>query len=181
MHYRRHHPSSSSSPSSPKQEKTGRRRKRSIVWHFFFPQHKRNSTSELPVLETSAEQKAAIASLADYGDRHLSLSLDHDIYRSILESTHWDNTSAIVELIDFQEADQRLLAPPPLPGTVLLGCENDRTTSCYIDALLFAMYIGLDVSQSASHDFPFFHSLVPAAHSFLLSPSRIRGRRLIRS
>lgn len=71
-----------------------------------------------------------------------------------LQETDWNMAQSLADMEDIQEANYGLLAAPPLatvtntssrsPPTApkLLGCENDQGTSCYLDALLFAMYIG---------------------------------------
>ncbi|KAI9497879.1 hypothetical protein BDB00DRAFT_802333 [Zychaea mexicana] len=118
-------------------------KKRSLIKSFLFSHHRRSSHDEVKLTE---EQTAALASLTHYAERHSSISsLNHSALYDILEASAWDRQAAFNELDDFYEADSGLLWPPPRieTNTVLFGSENDAYTSCYIDALLFAMFIGL--------------------------------------
>ena len=120
-------------------------KKRSLIKSFLFPHHRRSSTKEVKL---TVEQNAALASLANYAQHQLSISsLSDSTLTAILESSAWDTQVAVNELEDYHEADNGLLWPPPRieSDTVLLGSENDGNSSCYIDSLLFAMFIGLSV------------------------------------
>ncbi|KAI8338697.1 hypothetical protein BC941DRAFT_501820 [Chlamydoabsidia padenii] len=64
-----------------------------------------------------------------------------------LQDSNWNMDQALADMDDLQDANYGLLATPPTTHLLkkpnrLLGCENDQGTSCYLDALLFAMYIG---------------------------------------
>ncbi|KAG2225603.1 hypothetical protein INT45_013714, partial [Circinella minor] len=118
-------------------------KKRSLIKSFLFSHHRRSSTNEVKL---TVEQNSALASLARYAQQQLSISsLSHSTLTAILESSAWDTHVAINELEDYHEANNGLLFPPPRidSDTILLGSENDGNTSCYIDSLLFAMFIGL--------------------------------------
>ncbi|KAI8082940.1 ubiquitin carboxyl-terminal hydrolase-domain-containing protein [Halteromyces radiatus] len=63
---------------------------------------------------------------------------------SFLQDANWDMNQALKDIEDIQEASYGLLTSPPTTTSLpLLGSENEQGTSCYLDALLFAMYIGL--------------------------------------
>lgn len=118
-------------------EKKPQLRKRDRIWNFF--RHKKH-VGTLQRRNTTTEQKEKITCLSIYAQQHFSLSLDSDIFESLLEDNDWDLKKAIADLSDYEEASHGILVEPP-QGQVLLGPENDGGTSCYIDALLFAMYI----------------------------------------
>ncbi|KAI9274364.1 ubiquitin carboxyl-terminal hydrolase-domain-containing protein [Phascolomyces articulosus] len=119
-------------------------KKRSFIKSFLFPHHRHSShNNEVKLTE---EQATALASISHYAQHHLSItSLNQSALTTILESNAWDTQMAANELEDYHEADSGLLWPPPRieSDTVLLGSENDAYTSCYIDSLLFAMFVGL--------------------------------------
>ncbi|CAO3597133.1 unnamed protein product [Absidia cylindrospora] len=83
---------------------------------------------------------------------------------SFLQDADWDMTQALADMEDCQDANYGLLAAPPTscsPCGGLLGCENDQGTSCYLDALLFAMYIGLTSFDPMLLGDPFEPALSP--------------------
>ncbi|ORZ19562.1 hypothetical protein BCR42DRAFT_410026 [Absidia repens] len=83
---------------------------------------------------------------------------------SFLHDADWDMTQALADMEDCQDANYGLLAAPPSscsPCGGLLGCENDQGTSCYLDALLFAMYIGLTSFDPMLLGDPFEPALSP--------------------
>ncbi|KAI8141474.1 hypothetical protein BJV82DRAFT_177384 [Fennellomyces sp. T-0311] len=122
------------------------RKKRSFFKSFLFP-HQRSSHRD--PAELTEGQTATLAAFRHYVNSHLGVgqSIDHVTLITILEASGWDMYHAITELSDYQEAENGLLWPPPQikPQLVLLGSENDANTSCYIDSLLFAMFMGLTV------------------------------------
>ncbi|KAG2232396.1 hypothetical protein INT48_007300, partial [Thamnidium elegans] len=118
-------------------------RKRDKFWKLIFPhsnKSKKNSTKDDKVKRTS-EQTEKINSLATYASTHFSVSLEHELFENILESNQWEYKKALSDLADYEEASHGILIEPPKDTQKLLGSENDGGTSCYIDALLFAMYI----------------------------------------
>lgn len=125
-------------------------RKRDKFWKFIFPHtvksnnKKRASASRdsLPI-KRSSEQQDKINILSTYAQRNFSVSLESDILECILENNDWDTKRAMSDLFDYEEASHGILVEPPAANSKLklLGSENDGGTSCYIDALLFAMYI----------------------------------------
>lgn len=116
-------------------------RRRDKFWKFIFPHYKPKNTDRLDEKRTS-DQLDKINSLSKYGNNNFSINLDPELYESILENNDWDYKKAMTDLIDYEEASHGILIEPPRASkTKLLGSENDGGTSCYIDALLFAMYI----------------------------------------
>lgn len=91
------------------------------------------------------EELALMASLSQYAKTNFDLTLDDASVHSMLDHNDWDLKRAMTEIDDTEEARHGLLVAPPSLGDSLLGCENDGGTSCYIDSLLFAMYIHLTV------------------------------------
>ncbi|KAI9246932.1 hypothetical protein BDA99DRAFT_609454 [Phascolomyces articulosus] len=89
------------------------------------------------------EQESAMASLSEYATRNFEMAIEEDKLRSLLEDNNWHLKRAMAELDDCEEAYHGLLHGPPAANESLFGCENDGGTSCYIDALLFAMYTSL--------------------------------------
>lgn len=116
-------------------------RKRDKFWKFVFqdyqPKHKSISSKD-----NITEQNEKINSLSTYAQNNFSVCLEKETLEKILESNSWDSKRALVDLVDYEEASHGILVEPPVdPKLKLLGCENDIGTSCYIDSLLFAMYI----------------------------------------
>lgn len=116
-------------------------RKRDKFWNFVFPHYKPKKT-DTHEEKCTTEQLDKINSLSKYGKNNLSVNLEPEMYESILESNDWDYKKSMADLIDYEEASHGILIEPPKNSkTKLLGSENDDGTSCYVDALLFAMYI----------------------------------------
>ncbi|KAI8991807.1 hypothetical protein BDF20DRAFT_846611 [Mycotypha africana] len=112
---------------------------------FFFTSRSNNSKNNSTIKRTQ-EQLNKINTIAKYAQHNISVSLDPEIFEYILESNAWDTKKSLADLIDYEEASHGILVEPPFASTSatpssLLGSENDGGTSCYIDALLFAMYI----------------------------------------
>lgn len=134
-------------------------RKRDKFWKVIFPHYKshnkhKDSTAGLSnnlsftpnnkdvPAERTPEQLDKITQLSNYAKNSLSISLDSEILGNLLESNDWDSKKSTLELVDYEEASHGILVEPPnKKGVALLGSENDGGTSCYIDALIFAMYI----------------------------------------
>ncbi|KAI8375841.1 ubiquitin carboxyl-terminal hydrolase-domain-containing protein [Blakeslea trispora] len=112
-------------------------RKRDKIWKLIFP-HKRNQQSEQK--KRSQEQSSKITSLATYAEQHFDIQLSSDILENILEGNDWDSKRSVADLIDYEEASHGILISPKLDHD-LAGAENDKGTSCYIDSLLFAMFV----------------------------------------
>lgn len=125
-------------------------RKRDRFWKLIFPHfkttaeissRKNKNNSKDTNTNKSPEQVNQISALANYAQRNFSVTLGLEVFESILESNDWDVKKAIADLNDYEEASHGILVEPPTSGQTLLGSENDGGTSCYIDALLFAMFI----------------------------------------
>ncbi|KAI8384351.1 ubiquitin carboxyl-terminal hydrolase-domain-containing protein [Radiomyces spectabilis] len=125
--------------------KKKKKHKKRSRWHFFHRHHKRNtSDTQIPQpKELTDEQAHKITTLADYAERNFSVTIESCLFQSLLESNDWNLKKSIVDLEDYEDAAHGILHAPPARGTTLLGSENHKGTSCYIDALLFAMYINL--------------------------------------
>ncbi|KAI7908209.1 uncharacterized protein BX663DRAFT_493389 [Cokeromyces recurvatus] len=129
-------------------------RKRDRFWKFIFPHYKQQqpqndnyynknkSKNSINPVHRDSEQKSKINSLQNYAKKNFSITLDPELFESILENNNWDSKQSIIDLTDYEEASHGILVEPPrTPDRLLLGSENDGGTSCYIDALLFAMFI----------------------------------------
>jgi hypothetical protein len=134
---------------SKEDKKKKAHRKRDRFWKLIFPhyksiteisstKYKNNSSKDI---KKSPEQLNQIIALSNYAQRNFSVNLSSEVFESILESNEWDAKKAMADLNDYEEASHGILAEPPTSDMVLLGSENDGGTSCYIDALLFAMFI----------------------------------------
>ncbi|GAB5585407.1 hypothetical protein Unana1_00307 [Umbelopsis nana] len=117
----------------PKKEK-----KRNLLRKLFRGK-KRPALSAAPLVLTE-EQQHKMKRLSAYIQRHIGVEPDPARCQHLLEQHKWDLKQALLELQDFQDADDGILAPPNPLKTTMLGSENDQLTSCYIDALLFSMY-----------------------------------------
>ncbi|KAI9310874.1 hypothetical protein BX666DRAFT_2003447 [Dichotomocladium elegans] len=91
----------------------------------------------------SKSQLSSMSSLTDYADHTFNLKLKEEEIHAILSNNNWDLKQAMLELDKYEEAYHGLLHGPPDHNQKLQGAENDGGTSCYIDALLFAMYQSL--------------------------------------
>ncbi|CDH59899.1 hypothetical protein RO3G_04417 [Lichtheimia corymbifera JMRC:FSU:9682] len=90
------------------------------------------------------DQQEAIDTLSHYAQQELGLtSLDRHVYNVILEMWSWDMAKAREEVVDYRETERGMLWSLPRQLGYMAGSENDAKTSCYIDSLLFAMFIGL--------------------------------------
>ncbi|KAG0168653.1 hypothetical protein DFQ30_004456 [Apophysomyces sp. BC1015] len=89
------------------------------------------------------EQLAKTTALADYAERHFAVTIDNDTFQSVLEANEWNIKNAIVDLEDYEEAAHGILRSLPSAQQTLLGSENDHGTSCYIDSMIFAMFISI--------------------------------------
>ncbi|KAI9489877.1 ubiquitin carboxyl-terminal hydrolase-domain-containing protein [Zychaea mexicana] len=105
--------------------------------------NKKNKPPKKQLAALTKEQESAMASLSEYASRNFENAIEEDKLRSLLEDNNWNLKRAMAELNDCEEAYHGLLHGPPPANESLLGCENDGGTSCYIDALLFAMYTSL--------------------------------------
>ncbi|KAI9033832.1 ubiquitin carboxyl-terminal hydrolase-domain-containing protein [Phycomyces nitens] len=126
-------------------EKKKSHKKRLKIWRFFSHYHHKKHSKD-PKQSTGNlldEHIAKITALNEYAKEHLSVILEEEAFQSLLEANDWDMKKAIVDLEDYEEAAHGILRPLPKADIQLLGSENDRNTSCYIDSLLFAMYANL--------------------------------------
>ncbi|KAI8876219.1 cysteine proteinase [Backusella circina FSU 941] len=125
-------------PQEDLEKKKKKYRKRDKLWKLLFP---KNKTPE-PISNLDNDQNNRINALEKYAVNNFSFCLDRDAFKSVLEKNDWDFKKSTLDLRDYEEAVHGILiSPPVIPTTHLLGSENDNGTSCYIDALLFAMYI----------------------------------------
>ncbi|KAI9361358.1 hypothetical protein BD770DRAFT_425732 [Pilaira anomala] len=116
-------------------------KKRDKFWKFIFPHSKPKKLNQ--VTNNNQEQTEKINSLTSYAQTNFSITLDPDVVQTILENNRWDYKRALTDIVDYEEASHGILIEPSkdLQFIKLLGSENDGGTSCYIDALLFAMFI----------------------------------------
>jgi predicted NAD/FAD-dependent oxidoreductase len=110
-------------------------RKRDRLWKFIFPQDNKETIG--------SEQQSKIDSLSKFAQQNISVVVEESIFQTALERNDWDLKKAMVDLLDFEEATHGILIEPPSPYATLMGSENDGGTSCYIDSLLFAMFISI--------------------------------------
>lgn len=114
-------------------------KKRNLLRKLFRGKKKLSSSSAPPVVLTE-EQKQKIQKLSQYVQGNIGVEPDPASCQHLLEQHKWDLRQALVELNDFQDADDGILVTPNPLTHDMLGSENDQLTSCYIDALLFSMY-----------------------------------------
>jgi hypothetical protein len=114
-------------------------KKRNLLRKLFRGKKKLSSSSASPVMLTE-EQKQKIQKLSHYVQGNIGVEPDPASCQHLLEQHKWDLRQALVELNDFQDADDGILVTPNPLTNNMLGSENDQLTSCYIDALLFSMY-----------------------------------------
>ncbi|KAL0081504.1 ubiquitin carboxyl-terminal hydrolase-domain-containing protein [Phycomyces blakesleeanus] len=137
-------PSLSSSDEEVSDKKKSHK-KRLKIWRFFSHYHHKKHPNKDTKQATCLldEHIAKITTLNEYAKEHLAVNLEEEAFQSLLEANEWDMKKAIVDLEDYQEAAHGILRPLPKSETQLLGSENDKNTSCYIDSLLFAMYANM--------------------------------------
>lgn len=121
-------------------------RKRDRFWKFIFqdykPKRSTDTSKEANSAKRTIEQNDKIDYLSSYAQQNFSINLEKETFERLLESNDWDSKKALVAMIDYEEASHGILVEPPNnPKLKLLGSENDIGTSCYIDSLIFAMYI----------------------------------------
>ncbi|KAI8987101.1 ubiquitin carboxyl-terminal hydrolase-domain-containing protein [Pilobolus umbonatus] len=116
-------------------------KKKDGFWKLIFPLKKYNHSNKSEEVLLSVDKQTKLKSLSTYASHHFSITLNADIFQTILENNDWDTKKAVTELTDYEEASHGILIEPPPHTIKLLGAENDRGSSCYIDSLLFAMYI----------------------------------------
>ncbi|KAI8636704.1 ubiquitin carboxyl-terminal hydrolase-domain-containing protein [Parasitella parasitica] len=130
---------------SKEEKKKKAHRKRDRFWKLVFPHYYKFSSKSRFMSskeKRTSEQNNKITLLSNYAQNNFSVTLDHELFASILESHDWDSKKSMADLIDYEEASHGILVEPPNSiDKQLLGSENDGGTSCYIDALLFAMFI----------------------------------------
>jgi hypothetical protein len=114
-------------------------KKRNLLRKLFRGGKKKPSASQAPVVLTE-EQQHKINRLSAYVQGNIGVEPDPVMCKHLLDQHKWDLRQALVELHDFQDADDGILVAPNPLTTDMLGSENDQLTSCYIDALLFSMY-----------------------------------------
>ena len=114
--------------------------------------HKRDTAdSNDPSQPLTKDQQEAIDSLTHYAQQELGLTtLDRHVYTVILQIWSWDMTKAMEEVVDYSETERGMLWSLSRQLGYLAGIENDAKTSCYIDSLLFAMFVGLMASSPLS-------------------------------
>ncbi|CAG8670716.1 33959_t:CDS:2, partial [Racocetra persica] len=104
--------------------------------HYFFPNSGKDSTQLVEI--TVTEQESKIDQLRTYLEE-LGHPLDTIQLEKLLEGNSWN----VMEVADFCEdlieAEDGLVSDIR-KDVIMLGSENDRFTSCYIDSLMFAMF-----------------------------------------
>ncbi|KAJ5176947.1 uncharacterized protein N7482_002824 [Penicillium canariense] len=73
--------------------------------------------------------------------------LEEHHFRHALKSTHDDVDKAISLLLLLEDSIEGIIRPYT-PSTKLLGAENRQGVTCYLDALLFAMFARLDCFEA---------------------------------
>jgi uncharacterized UBP type Zn finger protein len=117
-------------------------RKRDRFWKYIFQDYKPKKSKGAGTVNRTVEQNDKINSLSSYAQHNFSINLEKETFERLLESNDWDSKKALVDMIDYEEASHGILVEPPNnPKLKILGSENDAGTSCYIDSLIFAMYI----------------------------------------
>ncbi|ORX56902.1 cysteine proteinase [Hesseltinella vesiculosa] len=102
-----------------------------------------------PAAEVQELDDAKKAKLQKKLYKQLNQAYRYKYCKMFLKFANWDLDQAFMDVQSFRDATDGILYPPAIAtameqqGTVLKGFQNDRGTSCYIDALLFAMYMGL--------------------------------------
>ncbi|KAG2188119.1 hypothetical protein INT44_000870, partial [Umbelopsis vinacea] len=114
-------------------------KKRNLLRKLFRGKKKPSPTSAPPIALTE-EQQQKIKKLSNFVQGNIGVEPDPTSCQHLLEQHKWDLRQALVELNDFQDADDGILVTPNPLTHDMLGSENDQLTSCYIDALLFSMY-----------------------------------------
>ncbi|RIA99139.1 hypothetical protein C1645_811881 [Glomus cerebriforme] len=104
---------------------------------FLFPSTRRNLS--LPVKDIKdTEQESKIDQLRTYLEE-LGHPLDTCQIEKLLELNAWNVREVAEYCSDLGEAEEGIIVDIQ-KDIVMLGCENDRMTSCYIDSVLFAMF-----------------------------------------
>ncbi|CAO3635229.1 unnamed protein product [Cunninghamella echinulata] len=126
------------------------------LWHRFLDKyHQHHGQSNITVTTTTTSESDT-SSLNSKQEKELNTftGMVYDTFGNkdwkqqqlikCLKEAQWDSQQAILDMKDIQDAFYGLLSIPPIANSSLnlLGSENDQGTSCYLDALLFAMYIG---------------------------------------
>ncbi|CAI2162147.1 13799_t:CDS:2 [Funneliformis geosporum] len=101
---------------------------------YLFPTSRRNS----PVPNNESEQESKVDQLRTYLEE-LGHPLDTYQIEKLLERNAWDVREVAEYCSDLREAEEGIIVDIQ-KDIVMLGCENDRVTSCYIDSVLFAMF-----------------------------------------
>ncbi|CAG8571329.1 2427_t:CDS:2, partial [Acaulospora colombiana] len=124
------------------EEKVPAKRSRSSVHrikdsisHYLFPTPK--SKSQL-INITDSEKESRIDQLRTYLEE-LGHPLETAQIEKLLEQNSWNVSEIAGYCKDLEEAEEGLISDIQ-KTVVMLGAENDRLTSCYIDSLLFAMF-----------------------------------------
>lgn len=102
--------------------------------NFLFPTSRRNS----PLPTNDIEQESKIDQLSTYLEE-LGHPLDTSQIEKLLELNAWNVREVAEHFSDLGEAEEGIMVDIQ-KDIVMLGCENDRMTSCYIDSVLFTMF-----------------------------------------
>ncbi|RUO96804.1 hypothetical protein BC936DRAFT_141426, partial [Jimgerdemannia flammicorona] len=86
------------------------------------------------------DQEAKIETLTNYLLEYVGVHPEYHQVQTLLGQNNWELKEATEEIKDLLDADEGLLVPFD-NRRIMLGAENDEYTSCYIDSLLFAMFI----------------------------------------
>lgn len=94
--------------------------------NFLFPASRRNS----PLPTNDIEQESKIDQLSTYLEE-LGHPLDTSQIEKLLELNAWNVREVAENFSDLGEAEEGIIVDIQ-KDIVMLGCENDRMTSCYI-------------------------------------------------
>ncbi|OZJ06710.1 hypothetical protein BZG36_00302 [Bifiguratus adelaidae] len=91
-----------------------------------------------------AAQEVKVNSLTTYLQEYVGIySESHrDEVILLLKRNDWNSDAAIQEVKNIMDAEEGVLVEIN-PDVTLVGAENEMLTSCYIDSLLFAMFVSL--------------------------------------
>ncbi|KAF0539109.1 cysteine proteinase [Gigaspora margarita] len=108
----------------------------SRIKDYFFPSSGKDSTKLVEF--TVTEQESKIDQLRTYLEE-LGHPLGTLQLENLLEKNSWNVMEVADYCLDLIEAEEGLVSDIQ-KDIIMLGAENDRFTSCYIDSLMFAMF-----------------------------------------
>ncbi|KAF2841591.1 cysteine proteinase [Patellaria atrata CBS 101060] len=131
-----------------KNHKRNRSKPRNVstdLYDIFIPEEVKKKTDK----EEEKKIKAANARLTALGITHFKD--EHIAYALRFNGTQGKSTGAVDLLILFQDSVEGIIREYD-PKVILLGAENRGNVTCYLDALLFAMFARLDSFEAILFD-----------------------------